>query len=128
MAGGGSHVQASRPKAAGRSYERLQTPGHQKPCWWSYFFGSIGAMDTKKESSEQAPIDWSNLELKKSQSKQIRPTKGQIVFIIFVVLILLAMISGGSGGGDCERKATIGGQWHSGIYHQCMGTPEGFRW
>ncbi len=33
MAGGGSHVQASRPKAAGRSlWLRLLTPGHQ-PIW-----------------------------------------------------------------------------------------------
>lgn len=41
MAGGGSHVQASRPKAAGRALARLLTPSHQ-PIWW--FFNKEGEL------------------------------------------------------------------------------------
>ena len=29
---------------------------------------------------------------------------------------------------ECEKKASSSGNWNKEVYHDCMGTPEGFRW
>ncbi len=65
---------------------------------------------------------------KKKENKFYDIGKLNIVMLFSAFFILLSLNGENPDIKKCTERATIAGQWHSGIYHQCMGTPKGFRW
>lgn len=48
--------------------------------------------------------------------------------IIIAVIVIIGLATSDGKSSECEKKATVAGQWNSVLYHSCMKTPKGFRW